>query len=328
MPAVAIARLRTELECLYVAPFGAPATWRKIRQVLEEMERSAGVSTTGDLTPPAIARWIGAFPSRSHATAFTLLSSLRRACTYACSQGWLYSSPFDFRKLRDWLRDYEPADREAPRHHSIADLGRVLGVLAAESADGWQNHRLFALVATTAMTGARAREVQAARVEDFDLAERVFWIRGNDRRRLKTKRSKRRVPLTAEAVRILADWLPQTRSVWAFPGARFTSPWTSGSPGQKPLDCLKAVGLRCGIVGLTFQSLRHSFITHSAGPWRVPDLISQRIAGHTSRATTDGYRGYDSSNMSAAVECISFGLKLPTTEGDKRHGQQGQAQSS
>lgn len=320
MMAVPIERLRTDLEALYLPPFGAPSTWRKIRQVLDEMARYAGVRETSDLTPPAVGKWLRAFPDRSPATARTLLSSFRVACSYSVRQGWLHSSPFDQRKLRDWLRDYDPDEDDPPqRHHSIVDLCRVLGDLQRDAAVGWKQHRLFALASITAMTGARAKEVQAAQVADFDLVERVFFVRPNARRRLKTRRSKRRVPLTGESVKILADWLPITGSVWAFPGARMNGPWIHGGPGYRPLDELKAAGERSGVNGLTFLSLRHSFITHSAGPWQVPDLISQRIAGHTSRKTTDGYRGFDRENVLSAVASISFGLTLPK-EGEK-HGQ-------
>ena len=319
MPAVAIQRLRTELELLYKPPFGAVATWRKIRQVMDELERVSGVKKTSDLRPPAVAAWVAAFPARKPATAFTLLSSLRRACSYAKSQGWLKSSPFEFRAIPDWLRDYDPedqADDPAQRHHSLADLSRVLSHLAGEASKGWEYHRLFALALATAETGARAREIQCSLVADFDLAGRIFSVRPNDRRRLKTRRSKRRVPLPAEVVAALDDWLPLTGSIWAFPGSRRRSPWAGGSPGRKPLDRLKAAGLACGLPNLTFLSLRHSYLTHASGPWGIPDLISQKIAGHTQRKTTEGYRGFDRANALAAVESISFGITRPkTTEG-------------
>lgn len=161
------------------------------------------------------------------------------------------------------------------------------------------------------MTGARAMEVQAALAADFDLRGLVFLVRPNERRRLKTRKSRREVVLPVELVPILDRWLPEGGSRWAFPGARRKSPWVGGSPGRKPLDELKAAGERCGVKGLTFQSLRHSYVTHSQGPWRVPDLLTQQLCGHTRRETTEGYRGFDRANAIEAVAGISLGLAPP-----------------
>lgn len=131
MPSTTLTRLIDELRGLYVPPHGAVATFRKIRQVLREFERAAGSRKTSDLTAPAIGRWLAAFPDRSPATAYTLLSSFRRACSYCVHSGYLRKSPFDFRKLSDWIRDYDPHDAKAtPRHHPLADLKRVLAALA------------------------------------------------------------------------------------------------------------------------------------------------------------------------------------------------------
>jgi integrase len=314
LSSVPIARLKSDLEALYLPPFGAIATWKKIRQVLDEFAARAGVSRTSDLTPAAIARWLHAFPDRRPATALTLLSSFRRACTYAVMQGWLRGSPFAFRAMKDWIRDFEPddTDEDAPaRHHPLDAIRAVLRSLATSSAASWEDHRLFALAAATFYTGARALEAAGALAADFDLDAGLFKIRPNVRRRLKTRKSRREVALPPELVPILASWLPVCGSEWAFPGARRISPWMGGSPGKKPLDRLKAAGERCGVEDFTFQSLRHSYITHSLGPWKVPDLVTQQLAGHSSRSTTQGYRGYDRANARAAVAGISIGLHAP-----------------
>ncbi len=320
MPSVPLSRLRADLQALYVPPSGAPATWKKIRQALDEFER-LGCRRTSDLTPTAVARWLAARPGRAPATAYTLLSSLRRACTYARHMGWLKASPFAFRRLGDWVRDHDPSrprdddgpggDDDGPaRHHPIADLARAFTLLRSESPHAWENHRLFAVSATTYLTGARALEVQAAKAADFDLVRRLFSIRPNERRRLKTRASRRRVPIPAELAAILGAWLPLAASPWAFPGVTRVGPWTGGAPGRKPLDRLRRAGERAGVAGLTFLSLRHSYITHSVG-WGVPDLVTRQIAGHTSRATTDGYRGRDPANLIAAVGPVTLGLAPP-----------------
>ena len=308
--AVSIDRLVTDLQALYVPPFGAVATFRKIRQVLGEFEREAGARVVKDLTATAVARWIGAFPDRTPATAYTLLSSFRRACSYAVLQGWLKSTPFDFRPLTKWVPDRGQGERKR-RHHPIVDLEAVLGRLAEEARWSWEGHRLFALTMATFQTGARALEVQASRVEDYDLVGRLFSIRPNERRRLKTRQSRRSVVMPEELTGVMAAWLPYAGSEWAFPGVRRVSPWMAGSAGRKPLDCLKAAGERSGVVGLTFLSLRHSYVTHSQGLWRVPPLLTQQFCGHTRESTTEGYRGFDLDNAREAVQAIALGIAGP-----------------
>lgn len=313
MQPVKLHALRDELRPLYLPPFGAVATFKKVRQVLDEVEAQADARTTADLTPTTVGRWVVANPGRSHPTARSLLSSLRRVCSYAIHRGYLQASPFDFRPLADWIRDLEP-DAETPpkvRHHPIDDLRRAFAAMRTSAGEGWRPHRLYALAVATAMTGARAREVQCSRVDDWDLPGRLFAIRPNDRRRLKTRPSRRRVPLPPELAEVLARWLPLTACEWAFPGTLRRGPWQGGYPGTKPLDELKAAGLAAGVSGLTFLSLRHSYITHSEGAWRVPDLLTRRFAGHTRRETTEGYRGFDPANGRAAVESITLGLRSP-----------------
>jgi integrase len=311
MPAVTMARLMTDLQSLYSPPVKAIATWRKMRQALEEVERLAHVKKSSDLTVTAVADWLKHAPQRSPATTRTLLSSFRRACAYAKHRGWLRASPFEFRKLADWQPDYDPDedDDEGQKHHPLADIRKVLLYLRGESVRGWEEHRLFAIAATFAYTGARAREVQCAQVATLDLVEHSFHIRKNERLRLKTKKSKRDVPLHSGLVPILIDWLGESGSIWAFPGVRRKSPWEGGSKGKKPLDQLKAAGLACGVEGFTAQSLRHSFVTHSAAAG-IPELLTQQMCGHTQKKTTKGYRHKDQPNLRIAMECLPYGDKL------------------
>jgi integrase len=335
MPAVMMARLRADLEELYIPPAGKVATWKKIRQVLDQFELHAGVRKTSDLTAPAISRWLQAYPDRKPVTTFSLLSSFRRACSYAKLQGWLRVSPFQVRSLENWVRDYEPDEYvemmegdESRKHHPLADLRAVMNLLKVRSVRSWKDERLFALTCATLYTGARAKEVQASRKEDWDLEGRWFRVRNNQRRTLKTRRSKRPIPLAPELLPVLTHWLPQTESVWAFPGVRRKVPWINGAgaskvngfQGQKPLDFLKRLGEELDIDDLTFLSLRHSLATLSESEFGIPDLLTQKMYGHTKRKTTEGYRGWDGPSLHKAIARISFGLVVPDepqpTEGD------------
>ena len=86
-------------------------------------------------------------------------------------------------------------------------------------------------------------------------------------------------------VEVMAEWLPKAGSDWAFPATRGAVPWTSGKPGSKPLDRLKAAGLRAGVEGLTFLSLRHSWATHAESLWGFSEALIQRVLRHTTPRT-------------------------------------------
>jgi integrase len=304
---VSIDRLKADLFALHSPPLGSLATWKIYRQILEELEAHAGVKTVQDITPIALAEWVRSCP-KNRANAWKLLSALRHACNYAHLQGWLKVSPFAFRPMERWITgEEEELDSPKIRHHGLEDLTRVMNGLRAEAESSWHAHRLFALAFTTLMTGARAREVQASKREDYDLGTGWFKVRANERRRLKTKRSKRDVPMPAELVSTLSRWFPESASEWAFPGQERVGPWLGGDSGFKPLDKLKKAGLRYGLTGLTFQSLRHSYITHCEA-WGIPELIIQRLSGHTRPETTRGYRGFDAENLRRAIAPICLNL--------------------
>lgn len=323
MPSVTLDRLKQDLHDIYLPPAGAVATYRKIRQVINEFEIHAKCKLASDLTAPAVSKWLQKFPDRKPVTTFTLLSSLRRACNYAQKNGWLRVTPFEVRKLNDWVRDYDPGDDEEAkeRHHSIEDLRKVLALLKVRSLRSWEGHRLFALACATLYTGARAREVQCSEVKDWDLNEGLFYIRKNERRTLKTQKSKRVVELPGELIDVMSAWVPKTDSDWAFPGARRFTPWEGGGPGRKPLDQLKAIGSELGIHGMTFLSCRHSYVTHSAA-FGIPELLTQELCGHTKRETTKRYRGKDRDNRKQAVNRVTFGLSVFEPMGGEEHGKE------
>jgi integrase len=86
---------------------------------------------------------------------------------------------------------------------------------------------------------------------------------------------------------VLRQWIPRCGSTWLFPAERRRAPWLGGAPGAKALDELKALGLRAGVPGLTFQSCRHTFASLSES-WGIGELALQRQLGHC-RVTTQRY---------------------------------------
>lgn len=305
MTSVTIRHLSKEMETLYRPPFGAVATWRKIRQVLKELESKASIRTVREISDSAIACWISAYPARRPVTTRSLLSALRRACSYAVSRGWMKRNPFTFRSLAAWLGHYDAEiDTPEPKHLSMDQLSCLMTYLSQRASIDWESHRLFALAMTAALTGARALEIQAAKVRDFDLAGKILSIVPNEIRRLKTKKSRRIVVMPEQLAQILDRWLPRAESVWAFPGVTRRGPWIHGGAGGKPLDRLQAAARECGIEGVTFHAFRHSYVTQSSSRWNVPDSLVQQLCGHTKPTTTRLYRGFDVANAHRSVESI------------------------
>jgi len=322
-------RFRDEVLDLYRPPLRARKTFDKVRLVLDLVEPLAGPgATTADLTPALVARFVASRPAgESPNTTISLLNSLRAACTYAKSQGYVRASPFDFR--RQWVRPSKP---EGPRHHTREEIARVLELLRADvdarrGWPRWRARRLYALTALVAYTGMRRNEALHLHAGDVDLDGRMVAIVERDGGRLKTSAAAQPVPMPEALAPILADWLahrldaPTTgpdvpdaaaaRPVcpdcpWLFPGVTRKGPWTGGPAGDKPLDRLRAAGERAGVEGLTFLSLRHSFATH-AEFWGLGPAILQRILRHTTARTQWHYRHADADNLRAAVRRIEFG---------------------
>lgn len=301
-------QFRTELLKLYLPPMRAQATYRGMRRSLDVFAEVLGPgATTAHLTPDFIARLIASRPPElSPYTIKALLVNLKVACKYAVEMGYLRATPFGFRKT--WVRLGEPRKKT---HHTREEIARVLALMArdVERKTGWAQwraRRLHAKTATVAFTGMRLMENTHLRFEDILLEERMILIVSRPNNRLKTVKSAQPVPIPEALAVILANWLPHCHSEWAFPNAYRTAPWIGGSKGYKPLDRLKRLGERAGVAGFTFQSLRHSFATHSEF-WGLSETMIQRILRHTSTSTQRNYRHADATNMRAAALRIDFG---------------------
>ena len=303
MPAIPFSRFRSEVATLYDPPLRRAATALKIRQVLAEFA-DVGVETTADMSPVAIASWLRRHGDRRAATNDSLLRSFWSACAYAVSRGYLDRSPREFR--RDWI---EPdAEEEPVRHHSIVEISAILDLLRVEAESGeWHAVRLRALCSLFAFTGVRKNEGLGLRVADVDLERRILSIVSTRRRRLKTPTSAAHIGIAPDLADVLAIWLPLTGCEWLFPGATRVGPWTGGPPGYKPLDQIKAAGLRAGVAGVTIQSFRHSFATH-AQLWGLSPLGLKAILRHTKIRTQSHYVHADAANARELVARVNFKL--------------------
>jgi integrase len=320
---VPFAEFVDEILALYEFPLRAKATRDKLRQVLGIVADLLGPGgTTAGLDPSLVARLIASRPpAESPHTTQGLLNSLRAACSYAKSRGYLRSSPFDYRTR--WIRVGKPTRK---KHHPLADIRRVLDLLADEvdASTGWARwraRRLLALASVVAYTGMRRDEALNLRVEDVDLDGRMIAIVERSQR-LKTTGSAQPVPIPDALAPILAGWMARRmdepeRGFPSPPDCPFlfcnvtrTNAWKFGSPGTRPLDQLKEAGERAGVEGFTFLSLRHSWATH-AESWGLSATMIQRVLRHTTTRTQGHYRHADAPNMRAAVGGIDFGATTP-----------------
>ena len=114
------------------------------------------------------------------------------------------------------------------------------------------------------------------------------------------------MPIPDELAEILRRWMAQCGSEWVFPGVTKKRPWTGGPPGHKPLDCVKAVGVRSGISNLTILDFRHTIGT-LAEQWGMGELELMRWLRHTRPSTQAWYRKQpDDSGMRATAAKITF----------------------
>lgn len=300
------ALLRAEILSLYEPPLRAAATYREVRQALDEFGSVPGVRRATDLSPPHIAAWIRLHPDRSPARAASLLRCLSAIATYAVQAGHLKRDPFDFRSPSQWVRlDARPATAR-PVHRSAAEIGRLLELLDIEAGEGsWKSGRLQALGYTYAFTGVRKMEALTLQHQDIDLTGRTLAIRPKPDWRPKTLRSAARLPLAPPLADVLNRWLPRTGCQWVFPGRRLVGPWTGGPAGRKAIDEIRRAGERAGIEGLTILGFRKSLGT-LAKSWGISQLELKALLRHTSVETQHYYDEEDAELLRAAAAKIQF----------------------
>lgn len=296
-----------EILTLYTPPLRAKATYFVVRQVLRELGE-AGIKTTRDLTEAAIARWVLATSAlRSPARICTLLRTLRPITGRAKRYGYCKYDPMEGRPPKSWLRtDAVGARTKVLRARPIASIGRVLDLVDQEAAGGdWAAERLRALIYLYAFTGVRKGEALYLQVSDIDLVDRRLLITPKDGWRPKTLASAAPLPIVAPLVQVLAHWLPLTGSVWVFPGMRRVGPWTSGAPGTKPLDQIKAAGERAGVPGLTILGFRKTIGTYGKA-WGFSQLELKALLRHNNPETQEWYDEERVESLRPAVDKIRF----------------------
>jgi integrase len=316
---------RAEFIAQYQPPLAARATLDKMRHILEQIE-GLGVTSTAQLDADLLVRFIAGRPPESPHTTRGLLINLRVVCYYAEARRYLMISPYRLRKLSKLIRVPAPTRASGQRrHNSREEVRRVLDLLKwdTETKQGWPRwraRRLYALVATVALTGLRAREAQRLWVVDVDLGKGIIDLTPRTATGLlKTDASVQPIAMPRALGPILTDWsrhrldssvdvdVPPAGLVpWMFPGSRRTGAWIGGSPGQKPVQRLSAVAARAGVEGMTFASLRRTWATaaESAG---IPQALITRQLRHSSEETTKRwYQQRDLDSLGDAIDGFDY----------------------
>lgn len=298
------------------------------RHLSELCERPA------DLDVLTVARFIRRELPRQRSTSVrSLLRAIKTIAAKLNALGVIAVDPFKVQKF------VVPYEQNLDRSLTLGDVARALRQADAEAADlaaaeslaslrlptvrgrrspAWKARRLRALLYLLSHTGVRAAEALHLQPGDLVLRERdeetgaVYsgvHIRSSKEHRTKTKASADVVPLPDAAAGVLLDWLPDCGGVWVFPcSSRPDRPWTSGGPGQKPYEQLKALGRRAGCKGsLTLLSQRHTFATCARTFWRLTRDDVQTILRHESpEMQTKHYVHARLSELAPMVRGVSY----------------------
>lgn len=284
-------------------------------RVLNEM----GVKSTSDLTVQLMSRIVATRnPDASPNSVRSLLRSLSAICSHAVNFGFLPSNPFLTRPIRTLVRASKP---KGTRHLTKVQVSAILRLLEQDVRErqGWalyRARRLQALVTLICWTGLRKSEALWCHVEDLELDEGIVLVVSRASHRLKTAGSEQPVVCPPPAVKILRDWLvhrtdapagfERQPSPYLFPNVRTPTPWVEGSPGTTPLDRLKAVALRAGVEGATYQKLRASVATHMEAAGCGAAQIQRQLRHSNVGTTQNHYMRADRENMRKAMENFGF----------------------
>ena len=169
------------------------------------------------------------------------------------------------------------------RQHEIVELlGHVQGRKDLQP-------YVYPMIATAAYTGARRSELMRSLKSDLDFTGGAITLR--ERKRVRGKRSSRRVPMSSELRRVLKEWLVQ------HPGGpflfcyrhEFSSETKSVSPDQAHSVFDQAIkGSRWKNLS-GWHCLRHSFISNLACKG-IDQRIIDDFVGHTTEEMRRRYR--------------------------------------
>jgi integrase len=205
-------------------------------------------------------------------------------------------------------RAKEVAGSDKTRHYTRKQIAALLTQAdksVAENPESWERRRLRALVYFEAYTGARIGEVLHLEWDEVDLNQGIAWLNWKIEHGLKTAGAEAPIGLPDTLLVVLREWLKEKRCPWVFPNAD-DNPWTTGGPGYKSLDQLKALAKVANVAEATWKMFRHSLSTHGK-QWFGLTKEQMRIQlRHEAEATQKHYDHSDLANLREAVKAIDY----------------------
>lgn len=202
-------------------------------------------------------------------------------------------SIFDFAKARDWfdgenparwagnLKDAlaDPAKIQRVKHHPAlpyAEVAAFLSVLRQQEGIAAAGLELLIL------TAVRTKEIREAQWSEFDLGEKVWTIPAN---RMKADRE-HRVPLSDDAVAVIARMWKIRQSDFVFPGGRHGKPMSE--------NAMLALLRRLGRSDITAHGFRSTFRDWVAEKTSYPNHVAEQALAHSiGNAVEAAYRRGD-----------------------------------
>lgn len=157
-------------------------------------------------------------------------------------------------------------------HHAALPHARIGAFMAALRAEKGTAARAVELIVLTACRTSEAFEAQLA---EFDLAGKVWTIPGE---RMKSGRP-HRVPLSRQAVKLLAGLAVEQGSAFVFPGAKEGKP-LSNMAGLKLLQ-------RMGLGDYTVHGFRSTFRDWAAEQTNFPRELAEAALAHVLKDKTE-----------------------------------------
>ena len=159
------------------------------------------------------------------------------------------------------------ADERDAKWLEVSEAALLLEAARRHHGHHTANPYIYEIIATLLLTGARLREVLGLEVDDLDLTEKMVLIRPNDWRLLKTRKSKREVPLWPQLEEILRAYLLRREREAPLGRLLFPSPKKSPEGEEQMLDnirkILDSVAVSAGFAKgeITSIQFRHTYAT-------------------------------------------------------------------
>lgn len=288
-----------------VKPRLAPATWRKHESIIRvHVVPGLGHRRLSELSVTDVRRWLGS-GTMDGQTRRHLRATLRRALGDAIRDGLLLRNPAA-------LAEPAPLDKAERRILSAEDVRLV----TYEARD----ELYWPLWVVIANTGLRVSEALGLAWSDVDLQRREVRVRVQlarqdgtwVRRPLKTRKSKRTVPLTEdaiEALRVQRERQIVAQDVRPIDGLVFTTPTGYPVHSSNILPDWYRTLSRLGLPKVTTHDLRHSAATIMFRQGVPIEAIADLLGHSTTRVTADLYRHRVPEVQRSAIDLLAKAIR-------------------